>query len=461
MTSIPRVLGLRTSATLAFGLLALAVSVSLAFGTYLTARHYLLGQREQSAGRQAFADASFVRDGLLTSGAAVSEVLDSTSPPTGAVLLVHRAGRWYSSSLEDGAEAVPAELLAEVGDGRAGIVWGRMRGGPVVTVGIPIPAVGAEFYEVAPTSELGSTLQTLAIVLGVFALLTTVGGAFIGRAASARVVAPLDEIAMAAASIAAGEMGTRLPPTSDPDLAVIVGSFNTMVEALDERIRRDTRFTADVSHELRSPVTSLMTSVGLLSTMDDRHPERRAQTLELVEREVRRLHRALEHLLELGRLDAGVQGGTTAAADLVDLVAHALTESHRSGDLLAAPTHPVLVEVDKQLVYRALVNLFDNADIHGQGLVAVHVTDDGATAEVRVEDHGDGVPVTERERIFERFARAGSRGSRPGTGLGLSLVSEAARTHGGVVWCETSDGGGATFVFSLPRATSHQDPEES
>ena len=100
--------------------------------------------------------------------------------------------------------------------------------------------------------------------------MTTVGGAAIGRSASARVVAPLDDVATAAASIAAGEMTTRLEPTADPDLAVIVGSFNTMVQALDERIQRDARFAADVAHELRSPVTTLMTSISLLRSADGR-----------------------------------------------------------------------------------------------------------------------------------------------------------------------------------------------
>jgi signal transduction histidine kinase len=108
---------------------------------------------------------------------------------------------------------------------------------------------------------------------------------------------------------------------------------------------------------------------------------------------------------------------------------------------------------------RALLNLFDNADLHGGGLTAVEVLAWGGSARVLVDDRGEGVPPEERERIFERFARAGSRGSRTGTGLGLSLVAETARTHGGAAWCEASPGGGARFVLSLPLAgaTSPED----
>jgi signal transduction histidine kinase len=109
---------------------------------------------------------------------------------------------------------------------------------------------------------------------------------------------------------------------------------------------------------------------------------------------------------------------------------------------------------DKHLLNRALVNLFDNADLHGGGLVAVSIGVDDGQAHVCVIDHGDGVPERERERIFERFARSGARRSRPGTGLGLSLVAETARAHGGVVWCESSLGDGATFVLQIPLATS-------
>lgn len=451
MTFRPGSLGLRATTTLGFAVLALVVSTILSVGTYLTARHYLIEQREQTASRQAFVDAAYVREGLLTSGAEVSEVLDSTSPPSGAVLLVQRSGRWYSSSLEHGADVLPSGLSEKVAAGGSGLTWGELADVPAVAVGVPIPAVDAEFFEVVPTVELDSTLTTLASVLAVFALLTTVGGAIIGRTAAARTVAPLDRIATAAARIAAGQMGTRLPATADPDLAVIVGSFNTMVEALDERIRRDARFAADVSHELRSPVTTLMTSVEVLAAGQDGLPEGSRQSIALVEREVRRLHRSLEHLLELGRLDAGVAVRDAVELDLRELVRHALAESHRDV-VVRGDAGPAVVRADKQLLRRALINLFDNADLHGGGLAAVGVDTRDGEALVSVVDHGAGVPADDRERVFERFARSGARASRPGTGLGLSLVAETARAHGGVVWCEGSPGGGATFVLRLPLA---------
>lgn len=452
MTRRPRLrpLSLRTTVTLSFASLALAVSAILAGGTYLAAREFLVGQREQTAAQQAFASASVVRDGLRTRGADVIEVLASVPGTSGSVVLVKQDDRWYSSSLNVAEDAIPPEVRGVVRSGAVGVAWTRLEDQPVIVVGVPLPAIEANFYQIASAAELDSTLTTFGGVLAAFAALTTLGGTLMSRAAAARAVAPLESVATAAARIATGQMDTRLGTTDDPDLSVIVGSFNTMVEALEERVQRDARFAADVSHELRSPVTTLMTSVDVLAGSRDELPERARRAVDLVEGEVSRLRRALEHLLVLGRLDAGTAHRDVVDVDLNDLVAFALSESHRSTELLTVPPHEVLVRADKQELNHALVNLFDNADLHGRGLAAVSVESSGGRALVHVDDAGPGVPESDRELIFERFARSGSRGSRQGTGLGLSLVAETARAHGGTVWCEGRPGGGARFVLALP-----------
>lgn len=451
-------LGVRATSTLSFAVLALVVSAVLAGGTYLTARQVLLGQREDTAARQAFVDAALVREGLLTAGAQVSEVLDATSPPPGAVVVVERDGAWYASSLEAEADIVPAHIRRLASRGQAAQAWTLLGTRPAIVVGVPIPAVGAQFYELSPTTELDSTLRTLAAVLGAFALVTTVAGALIGRAASSRVVAPLVDVASAAADIAAGRMTTRLPATSDPDLAVIVGSFNTMVEALDHRMRRDARFAADVAHELRSPVTTLMTSVTVLRGTEEGAVDRRRAATDLVEREVRRLHRSLEHLLELGRLEAGVLELDREPVDVGELVTHTVTNTLRPDGLVTLVGRPLVVVANKAILHRAVVNLLDNADLHGGGTRSVTVARVGDRVLVKVADSGPGVAPADRERVFERFARAGSRRSSPGSGLGLSLVAETAQAHGGSVRCEETPGGGATFVLGIPAAPSgHED----
>ncbi len=462
-------LGLRATVTVSFAAGALTVSALLALSTYFAARHYLVDQRERIATRQAFVDASVVRDGLLTAGARESDVIGSVSPPASSDILLYRDGQWFSSSLREGSASVPPAVLSDALSGTASLAWTRTSDGPGIVVGVPLPAVRGEFFEVSSTTELAGTLSTLSTVLLISALVTTLGGALLGRAAARRLVAPLDTISGAAANIAIGKLDTRLPGTDDPDLAVIVGSFNAMVETLQDRIERDARFAADLSHELRSPLTTLKASVDVLVRRRDELSDRGQQALDLVEGELERLRQSLEDLLELGRLDAGVATLDLAPTDLGDLVRHALKERRQGADplvILAGPVPssgdvtPLPVLVDKGQIHRALLNLFTNADVHGEGLAAVTVERAGDQVMVFVDDAGAGVEPADRERIFDRFARAGSRGSRPGTGLGLSLVVETVQAHGGAAWCTESPTGGARFVMRLPLFSGENDPLE-
>lgn len=443
-------LGLRGTVTAYFALGALLVSALLSVGTYFAARHYLIEQRQQTALRQAFADASYVADGLLTQGVNVPQVLGSVNAPSDSEVIVRLGGRWYTTSLTQGPQTIPSTVTTGVGEGGVSYVWTRTRGAAAIVIGVPLPAVDAELYEVAVTGELTSTLSTLSIVLGSFALLSTTAGAALGRLASRRLMTPLDDVAKAAAQIGAGGLHTRLPPTDDPDLATIVGSFNSMVEALDERIQRDARFAADLGHELRSPLTTLVASVQIIQRRRDELPERTRRAVDLVSVELDRFQRTLEDLLELGRLDAGVRGQVLTRVDAGELVRVTLWDSHRPADLLDVEDCDLGIDVDKQQLSRSLVNLLDNADRHGDGVGAVRVRHVRDHIRIDVEDHGPGVPDAERERIFERFVRGGSRGSLPGSGLGLSIVAETVQGHGGRVWCEEAPGGGARFSLELP-----------
>lgn len=445
-------LGLRSTVTLFFALGALIVSALLSIGTYLVARHYLIDQRQQTALRQTYADASFVADGLRTQGAKVPDVLGSVNASADSELVVRLGGRWFSSSLTQGAQTIPGSVRDGVVAGDVTYVWSHVQGEPAIVIGVPLKTARAEFYEVAVTSELAATLRTLAIVLGAFALLSTVAGAVLGRFAARQLMAPLDSVAAAAARIGAGGLQTRLPPTDDPDLATIVGSFNSMVEALEERVQRDVRFAADLGHELRSPLTTLVASVQIIERRRDQLPERTRRAVDLVSVELARFHQTLEDLLELGRLDAGVRDQVLLRVEADELVRETLVTTHRDPGLLVADGTRLGIEVDKRQLSRSLVNLLDNADRHAGGTTAVLVHRVRDRVRIIVEDHGPGVPPTEQRRIFERFFRGGSRGSLPGSGLGLSIVGETVSAHGGRVWCEDAAHGGARFCIELPAA---------
>jgi signal transduction histidine kinase len=226
-----------------------------------------------------------------------------------------------------------------------------------------------------------------------------------------------------------------------------------MVDALHERIQQDARFAADVSHELRTPVTTLTTSLSLLQRAEGLTPDA-VNAVQLMTDELARFRRALEDLLTLGRLDAGADLAEFSVTEARELVRQALIASGRSADRLRTDpslSPATLVEVDRRQMLRALTNLFDNADVHAGGLTGVRITAIPGFVDIHVEDRGPGVPAEDSDRIFERFARADGAKAGTGSGLGLSIVAQTVRNHGGGVWCANRDDrGGAEFVLRLP-----------
>ena len=232
----------------------------------------------------------------------------------------------------------------------------------------------------------------------------------------------------------------------------MVGSFNSMVDALQARIERDARFAADVSHELRSPLTTLVASADLLNSRAEELPPRSRQALDLLTADLTRFRRMLDDLLEMARAEAGPVPPAAEQLDLPVLVGQVLLRTGRPPTLLHIASGPATVAGDRLRLERVLANLLDNADAHGGGVAAVTVQPDGQWVTVMVDDDGPGVALPDRERIFERFATGGAgRGSGTGTGLGLALVQETAALHGGAVWCSQPPAGtGARFVLRLP-----------
>ncbi len=444
--------GLRARVAAAFGVGALLVSVVLAGTTFLLARGYLLDQRETAATSAAFLDADFLRSRLATAGTQVDDAL-AELPTDGGDVVVRSGDSWYSTSLDVGARDVPAALRDLVGSGSAGRERVDSPAGPRLVVGVPVAGADLDVYEIAPLGELQSVLRTLGWVLAAAALGATAAGAGVGLWASRRVVQPLDQVAGAATRIAAGELTTRLPATDDPGLVAIVGSFNAMVDALAARIERDARFVGDVSHELRSPLTSLTTAVEVMGGRRDALDHRSRQALDLVEQQLARFRATLDDLLQLARLDDDPVGGDREPVVLGGLVREVLAAGGRPADLLEAdPDEHTVVRGDKAWLERAVSNLLENADRHAGGPCCVRVARRAGAVVLTVDDAGPGIPPEDRERVFERFARGprAARGSLPGAGLGLAIVADVATRHGGGAWCASSPCGGARLSVSLP-----------
>jgi signal transduction histidine kinase len=443
--------GLRARIVLAFAVGTLLVSAVLVSTTWFLARSYLLDQREAALTRQAFADAHVLASRLSTAGSEVGDALTALAPASGANIVVRSGDSWYSSSLQAGRRDVPQALQRIVREGDAGRIRVAAQSGPHLVVGVPVVEQGVAFYEISPLIELHQSLRTLAWVLGAGALVATAAGAAFGVWASRRTVQPLEQVAGAPSRIGGGELTTRLPPTDDPDQVGIVAGFNSMVDALAARIERDNRFVADVSHELRSPLTSLVTTVEVLGARRQELSPRAQEALGLVERELGRFRAMLDDLLELARMDGGA-GAERSDVAVTTLVREVLAVTGRSEELLEGDADELTtIRGDKPGLQRAVRNLLDNADRYAGGAVAVRVRRRDQVVLICVDDAGPGVPIEDRERIFERFSRGhgAARRSSSGAGLGLAIVAEAAARHGGAAWCADAPSGGARFCLSL------------
>jgi len=452
---VRRRLGLRARITLSFALGAFGLSVVLSLLTYGLTRRSVVHSRQNSALHQTLANALVMRDALRSASPNVPTVLSSLETPSGSDSVLHHRGAWFATSLAVGRQAIPAALIRRVVDqGQAATQQFVLGGHPEFAVGVPLPAVDAQYFELFDLEDVARTLNALGISLAAAAAATTLAGLAVGRWASRRVLYPLTETARVAALIAGGELETRLQAGDDTDLAALASSFNSMVTALQRRIQRDARFASDVSHELRSPLTTLTAAVEVLERRRHELPERSARALDLLAAEVHRFERLVGDLLEVSRFDAGVADLALEDVRPVELVRNTLSLEGVSGVAVEVePGADRVIRADKRRLERVLANLLANAEIHGGGAVRVAVCRTESGVRLAVDDAGPGVPPEQSESVFERFARgaaAGNRSRGDGVGLGLSIAAEHVRLHGGLIGVGSSPEGGARFWVDLP-----------
>jgi two-component system, OmpR family, sensor histidine kinase MtrB len=450
-----RRLGLRRRLTLIFAIGALLLSTSVAVISYELSRNYLVRQRQTSLEQQAFVNARLVRSRIRAGETDVAALLASLSPRSTSQHLSLQDGQWTVGSPSADPSQVPAGLRSAVVSGRAGHQLFRLEGQPHMAVGVPIAEADLAYFAVYSLDVLDRTLTVLGNSLMVAALITTLVGAATGQWASRRVLQPLTDVAEASAAVAGGGLDVRLDAGNDPDLATVAKSFNRMTDALVARMERDARFASSVSHELRSPLSTLVASVEVVTAKRHELGAPAREALDLLADEVNLLVRLVEDLLEISRLEAGVADLALEEVNLDEFVHRAVGTSSSAGAQIdvQASVGSTVVRADKRRLERVLGNLISNAENYAGGVSRVAVEREDGVARIAVEDSGPGVPADEREQIFERFVRgraAVKRRHDGGAGLGLSLVSEHVRAHDGRVWVEPSPSGGARFVVELP-----------
>ena len=460
----PGRLGLRSRLIATFALGALSLSVLMGALVYFTARHTLVVEQQGAALRQAYANAALLRNALAASIPSIDAEVTSLDTGRATASLLNDDGRGFSTSLSISRSSLPTSLRSDVRSGHVSTVTSSQGSSPLLMVGVPIPSVRSSYYFVVDLSDLEHTLRVLLAALAAAAAVTTVLGALVGLIASRRTMRPLTEVSTAAAAIAVGDLTTRLPvDRRDPDLGALSTSFNAMVDQLEERIERDARFTSDVSHELRSPLTTLAASLEVLESARADLPPRADRAVDLMAGDLRRFQRMVADLLEISRLDAGsgdLALDEVVAGELVrQCVAAAsrdLPEADRPTVRISPEAEPCLLLVDKRRVERIITNLLENARLYAGGAteVSAEVPADGTTVAITVADAGPGIAPDERTKVFDRFYRgvtSGRRGATDGSGLGLSLVAEhVRRLDGDVRIVDGPDGVGTAFVVTLP-----------
>ncbi len=459
-------LGIGARITAVFGLAALVLSILMGGLSYFTTRHFLLGGRETAAQQQAFSNASLVRSALQSGDTQYVGLLAQIDAGTDAHSVLYHRSQSYASSLSVNASSIPARLRKTVLGGTAATQTYRTAAGTAeIAVGVPVPAVHASYFEVFDLSDLDHTLSVLGLTLFVTGAVTTILGIALGRFAASRSLRPLADVSRAAVAIAGGELDTRLDEeAADPDLEGLTLSFNAMVDQLQERIEREARFNSDVSHELRSPLTTLAASLEVLEADRGKLPARSQRALQLLADDLHRFQRMVADLLEMSRADAGSVDVFLEDVNVGELVERSVETGLGHMDGKSNGTAPsVLVDpavrlwrvgADKRRFERVMVNLMENAANYGGGVTEIGVGPGaGDWVEVTVDDSGPGIDPAERTKVFERFYRgsaSGRRGTGTGTGLGLALVAEHMHVMRGTARVESSPDGGARIVLSLP-----------
>jgi signal transduction histidine kinase len=471
--AIGRRLGIGARITAIFGLGALLLSFSMGGLSYFTTRHFLLAERESAAQHTAFANANVVRSSLQQGDTQYADLLASLDAGSDSHSVLVHTTNVYPDSLSLSFASIPSRLRTEVLAGSAATetYLQGAQGDPQIVVGVPIPSVKADYFEVFDLSDLDHTLQVLELTLLGAGAITTLLGTALGRFASGRSLRPLAGVSRAAVAIAGGQLDTRLDSdAADPDLEGLTASFNAMVDQLQVRIEREARFNSDVSHELRSPLTTLSASLEVLEADHDNLPPRAQRALQLLGDDLRRFQRMVGDLLEMSRADAGSVDVFLEEVNVSELVQRAVDAGLRTLADVGQPPEVVIpahvrtlrVGVDKRRFERVMANLLENAANYGRGATLISVATSSNPApgagprdevEIAVEDAGPGINPMERSKVFERFYRgsaSGRRGTGTGTGLGLALVAEHVRLMHGRAWVESSPSGGARFVVALP-----------
>lgn len=331
--------------------------------------------------------------------------------------------------------------------------------------GVRTPNGDVTMVVATAAAPIHRTLAVVAVLCCIAFPIIVAAMAFLTYQLVGRALAPIDSMRARAESISGGDLSQRLPvPETHDEVADLAVTMNAMLARAESARRQQSQFVNDASHELNSPLTSI---VGLLDLADSTGRPVDLETVRTVLLpEALTLAHRIDDLLFLARADERGVPLRTEVVDLGALVGAAAARLRTGTDLsVDALTTPALVVGDPHQLTRALRNLTDNAAVHATSRVVLSMTanDDARQVTVHIADDGPGIPAADRTRVFDRFVRLDAARARRtgGSGLGLPIVAEIARAHGGSVSVVDGTTAGATLALTLPILDPAQPPSSA
>ncbi|MDQ2759328.1 MAG: HAMP domain-containing histidine kinase [Actinomycetota bacterium] len=404
---------------------------------------------------------------------AAQSIASAIARPDGSLLTCAAAGRRGQQSSFTVPASMPAKLSATTG-----YVTVQARGRHLLAVSQPFGHDQAILVTDIADDDSAVSVVLAVTVLGGLAALAAAGILSVPLLRTG--LAPLRKVATTADAIAGGDLDQRagLERSAD-EIGQLGAAFDRMVDRLQGAlVERDTvvehlrtqdqvmrRFLADASHELRTPLTAIRGGAQVLRLGSASNPHDLAETLGHIQTQTERMSRLVDDLLTLSRQEVRQPASRRELTDLGALVAD---HGRQRGNV--APDHPITVNTeaawvmaDADALSRVCANLLENAQKYTpeHTEIALGVTKTNTRVELSVADQGPGIPIAERQKVFERFYRGDPARSRStgGAGLGLAIVAAIVADHEGAVHIHDNPGGGTKIVLDLPLAPSPPRPE--
>lgn len=316
-----------------------------------------------------------------------------------------------------------------------------------------------------PASEVSITLNKLRSDLGVTVVLAFIAFALGVWLLSRQVLAPLQRVTQAAARVTSRDLSQRVPvPRSKDEIHELALTLNRMLDRLEESFDTQRRFTADASHELRTPVTAIVGHANYLLRRTKPSPDQ-IDSLTVIRREADRMAKLVNDLLELARADAGfsIERVRTNLLDIAEAVHMEVAPVAGNTEIIITSPAPVQEVIgDPARLKQVVLNLVQNAINAGAQHISVSVSKEKEMVRLEVLDDGPGIPRESLPHLFDRFYRVdGARSTRGnGSGLGLAIVSWIVQQHGGTVEVQSSPGEGSVFSILLPASDGERAEEK-